>query len=127
MKSKNPISRNRNPYLFILFGGFGFHLPASLQIVFKLLFKVGCVFRIVVVSILFHPESGSNDHREDALHFIFQRLKSKIRLKSFLSVSALSISSFNFEMKSSVNIGIRKTSCANSSMWLCRSSGLAFT
>ena len=34
------------------------------------LFKVGCVFPMVVVSILPHAEIGPNDHREDALHFI---------------------------------------------------------
>ena len=32
--------------------------------------KVGCVFPMVVVSILLQIEFGSNDHREDAPHFI---------------------------------------------------------
>jgi len=32
--------------------------------------KVGCVFPMFVVSILPHAEFGSNDHREDAPHFI---------------------------------------------------------
>ena len=31
--------------------------------------KVGCVFPMVVVSILPHAEFGPNDHREDAPHF----------------------------------------------------------
>ena len=31
--------------------------------------KVGCVFPMVVVSILLHAEFGPNDHREDASHF----------------------------------------------------------
>ena len=31
--------------------------------------KVGCVFPMVVVSILPHAEFGPNDHRKDALHF----------------------------------------------------------
>ena len=31
--------------------------------------KVGCVFPMVVVSILPHAEFGQNDHREDAPHF----------------------------------------------------------
>ena len=32
--------------------------------------KVGCVFPIVVVSILPHAEFGPNEHREDASHLI---------------------------------------------------------
>ena len=34
-------------------------------------FKVGCVFPMVVVSILPHSEFGRNDHWEDAPHFNF--------------------------------------------------------
>ena len=37
-------------------------------------FKVGCVFRMVVVSILPHAEIGPNDYREDALHFTFAKI-----------------------------------------------------
>jgi len=37
----------------------------------KSISKVGCVFPMVVVSILLHAELGRNDHREGALHFIF--------------------------------------------------------
>ena len=33
--------------------------------------KVGCVFTMVVVSILPQAELGPNDHREDAPHFSF--------------------------------------------------------
>ena len=33
--------------------------------------KVGCIFPIVVVSILIRAEFGRNDHREDASHFKF--------------------------------------------------------
>ena len=32
--------------------------------------KVGCVFPMVIASILPHAEFGPNDHREDAPHFI---------------------------------------------------------
>ena len=32
--------------------------------------KVGCVYAMVIVSILPHAEFGPNDHREDAFHFI---------------------------------------------------------
>ena len=32
--------------------------------------KVGCVFPMVIVSIVPHAEFGPNDHREDASHFI---------------------------------------------------------
>ena len=32
--------------------------------------KLGCVVRMVVDSILFHVESGRNDHQKDAPHFI---------------------------------------------------------
>ena len=32
--------------------------------------KVGCVFSMVVVSMLSHADFGSNDHRDDALNFI---------------------------------------------------------
>ena len=32
--------------------------------------KVGCIFPMVVVSILPRAEFGPKDHREDALHFI---------------------------------------------------------
>ena len=32
--------------------------------------EVGCVYLMVVVSILFHAEFERNDHREDVLHFI---------------------------------------------------------
>ena len=32
--------------------------------------KVGCVFLMVVVAMLFHVEIGRNDHREDAPHFM---------------------------------------------------------
>ena len=31
--------------------------------------KVGCVFPMVVISLLPHAELGLDDHREDALHF----------------------------------------------------------
>ena len=34
--------------------------------------KVGCVFAMVVVSILPHAKFGRNDHREDAPHFRIQ-------------------------------------------------------
>ena len=34
------------------------------------IFKVGCVFPMVLVSILPHAEFGRNDHRENAPHFI---------------------------------------------------------
>ena len=45
--------------------------PKNLPIRVKLLqdIKVGCVFPMVVVSILPHAEFGQNDHREDAPHF----------------------------------------------------------
>ena len=33
--------------------------------------KVGCVFPMVVVSILHHTEFGRKNHREDASHFIW--------------------------------------------------------
>ena len=33
-------------------------------------YKVGCVFPMVVVSMLPHADFGPNDHRDDALHFI---------------------------------------------------------
>ena len=33
--------------------------------------KVGCVFQVIVVSILLHAEFGRNDHRGDALKFRF--------------------------------------------------------
>ena len=36
----------------------------------KIIYKVGCVFPMVIVSILPHAEFGPNDHREDAPHFI---------------------------------------------------------
>ena len=32
-------------------------------------YKVGCLFPMVVVSILPHADFGPNDHRDDALHF----------------------------------------------------------
>ena len=32
--------------------------------------KVGCVFPMVVVSLLLHAEFGPNDHRKDAPHFM---------------------------------------------------------
>ena len=38
--------------------------------------KVGCVFAMVVVSILPYAEFGRNDHREDAPHF--KRYTSKL-------------------------------------------------
>ena len=34
-------------------------------------FKVWCIFPIVVASILPHAKIGPNDHRVDALHFIY--------------------------------------------------------
>ena len=34
------------------------------------LYKVGCIFPMVVVSMLTHAEFGPNDHREDASYFI---------------------------------------------------------
>ena len=34
--------------------------------------KVGCIFPMVVISIVRHAELGRNDHREDAPHFTFQ-------------------------------------------------------
>ena len=40
-----------------------------LKIVRKNGYKVGCVFLMVVFSILQHTEFGPNDHREDAAHF----------------------------------------------------------
>ena len=33
--------------------------------------KVGCIFLMVVVSILPHTEFGPNDHREDVPHFTY--------------------------------------------------------
>ena len=39
--------------------------------------KVGCVFPMIVVSLLPHADYGRNDHREDAFHFI-----NEIRQKS---------------------------------------------
>ena len=36
--------------------------------------KVGCVFLMVVVSMLPHPEIGRNDHRESAPHFILKQI-----------------------------------------------------
>ena len=42
----------------------------SSQTIFNYCSKVGCVFPMVVVSILPHAEFGPNDHREDASHFI---------------------------------------------------------
>ena len=36
--------------------------------------KVGCVFPMVVVSILPNAEIGPNDHGEDAPHFIFSEI-----------------------------------------------------
>ena len=36
----------------------------------SLKYKVGCVFLVVVVSMLLHAEIGRNDHRECAPHFI---------------------------------------------------------
>ena len=35
--------------------------------------KVGCVFFLVIVSTLPHAEFEPNDHREYALHFIFEK------------------------------------------------------
>ena len=35
-------------------------------------FKVGCIFPMVVVSLLPHVEFGLNDYREDAPHFTFE-------------------------------------------------------
>ena len=37
--------------------------------------KVGCVFPMIVVSILPHAEFGPNNHREYASHFNMQLLK----------------------------------------------------
>ena len=37
--------------------------------------KVGCVFSMVIVSILPHAEFGPNDHREDAPYFRIGVLK----------------------------------------------------
>ena len=39
--------------------------------------KVGCVFPMIVVSLLLHADYGRNDHRENAFHFI-----NEIRQKS---------------------------------------------
>ena len=36
-------------------------------------FKVERVFQSVVVFLLLHAESGPNDHREDAFHFILDQ------------------------------------------------------
>ena len=48
--------------------------------------KVGCVFPMVVVSILPHTEFGPNDHREDASHFI---LKYKLTIPFAINIGAL--------------------------------------
>ena len=37
----------------------------------KLKIKVGCIYPMVVVSILPHAEFGPNEHQEEAHHFIF--------------------------------------------------------
>ena len=37
--------------------------------------KVGCVFSMVVVSILPHAEFGPNDHQKDAPHFTYKILE----------------------------------------------------
>ena len=44
-----------------------FQYYSSIQL---LLIKVGCVFPVVVVSILPHAEFGRNVHREEAPYFI---------------------------------------------------------
>ena len=42
----------------------------------KIIYKVGCVFPMVIVSILPHAEFGPNDHRENPPHFICVTLDS---------------------------------------------------
>ena len=45
--------------------------------------KVGCVFSMVIVSILSHAEFGRTDHREDAAHFRKSYSKNSIRENLF--------------------------------------------
>ena len=42
------------------------------------LYKVGCVFPMVIVTILPHAEFGPNDHREKASHFTKSSSGSKL-------------------------------------------------
>ena len=59
--------------------------------------KVGCVFAMVIVSILPHAEFRRNDHREDAPHFNFVNLpKSDVRRIDF-SLSTLTCKCFNLQ------------------------------
>ena len=46
--------------------------------IFHFHYKVGCVFPMVVVSMLFHAEIGRIDHREGAPHFSNPNLTLKI-------------------------------------------------
>ena len=45
--------------------------------------KVGCVFSMIVISTLLQEEFERNDHREDALHFIWLWFKSDMVIKKF--------------------------------------------
>ena len=68
---------NNDPRWPILIHGESWRLLISYG---KLSFKLGCVVRMVVDSILPHAECGPNDHQKDALPFILWLIKRFIHL-----------------------------------------------
>ena len=64
-----------------------FHVPKyNIFIIFN---NVGCVFLMVLVSILPQAEFGPNDHREGAPHFMNCSFKKDIQIHFFIIVSRL--------------------------------------
>ena len=65
------------------------------------LYKVGCVFPMIVVSILPRAKLGRNDHREDALHFVERNCFSEtyIILSGFEFKVLFFISNFDLILK----------------------------
>ena len=53
--------------------------------------KVGCVFPMVIVSILPYAEFGRTDHREDASHFNMSKSMNKRRLKTIIYTKFLKL------------------------------------
>ena len=64
--AKNDADKNQNVNMLTVLGMF----KNALSIICAKGHRVGCVFLVVIVSILLYAEFGQNDHLEVAPHFI---------------------------------------------------------